>query len=142
MLGYHSFTEDTVDATNRPMDLTWWDNYDGEGWNDFILHMERENFFKKDEETLGKLFFDREYIPANVIGIINVRDTERIDELLAIAKRTCKIANALLVFKTTSSSKNQSYFDEVYAYLLDKNKVVASKKAFVSEIGGTLFMRF
>ncbi len=144
MLGYHSFTEDanTVNGANRPMDLSWWDNYDGEYWHDLVLHMERENYFNKDEETLDKLFCKREYIPDNVIGIMNVHDTERIGELLTIAKKTCKIANALLVFKTTSSGKSQPYFDEVHAYLLDKSKIVVSKKAFVSEISGTLFMQF
>lgn len=45
MLGYYPFTEDTCDGTYRPMDLTWWGNYDDDYWHDFVLHLERENFF-------------------------------------------------------------------------------------------------
>ncbi len=141
MLGYHPFTEDTCDGTSRPMDLSWWDNYDGEYWHDLILHMERENLFKKDVETLDKLFCDRECIPANVIGIMNVRNKSRIDELVNLTKATSKIDNVLLVLKTTSSGRSQSYFDEVYAYLLKKSDVIETKKAFVSEIVGTLYMQ-
>jgi hypothetical protein len=141
MLGYHPFTEDTCDGTYRPMDLTWWGNYDDEYWHDFVLHLERENLFNKDEETLDKLFCDREYIPKNVIGIMNVRNKEKIAELVKISKATCKINNTLLVFKTTSSGKNQPYFDEVHAYLLNKSEVVMTKKASVSDIVGTLYMQ-
>jgi hypothetical protein len=122
------------------MDLTWWGSYENEYWHDFILHLERENLFKKDEETLYKLFGDREFVPANAIGIMNVRNHDRIDELLQIAKTTCKIENALLVFKTTSSGKNQAYFDEVHSFLFNKEKVIDTKKAIISEISGTLFM--
>ncbi|SFM52756.1 hypothetical protein SAMN03159341_1436 [Paenibacillus sp. 1_12] len=141
MLGYHPFTEDTAGGTCRPMDLSWWGKFDGEYWNDFILHLERENLFKKDEETLDKLFCDRELVPSNVIGIMNVQSGERINELIDIAKLTCKINNALLIFRTTSSGKSQPYFDEVLAYLLNNDQVVETRKAFVSEIAGTLFMQ-
>jgi hypothetical protein len=124
------------------MDLTWWGSYEDGYWHDFILHLERENLFKKDEETLDKLFCRREFVPANAIGIMNVRNRDRIDKLFQIAKATCKIENVLLVFRTTSSGKSQAYFDEVYAFLLNKKKVVENKKAQVLEIGGTLFMQF
>lgn len=140
MLGYHSFTEDTCNGYNRAMDLTWWDNFGGEYWDDLILHLERENYFDKDEETLDKLFCEREYTPSNVIGILNARDPNRIDELMSIATRTCKVGNALLVFKTNSSGKSQVYLDEVHAYLLHTNTVVASRKAVISDLEGTLFM--
>lgn len=142
MLGYHPFTEDTCDGTSRPMDLSWWGKYDDDYWHDLILHMERENLFKKDEETLEKLFCERECIPSNVIGIINVRNQERIIDLVRIAKKTCKIENALLVFKTTSTGKNQTYFDEVHAYLLNKSEISEMKIAHVSDIHGTLYMHF
>ncbi|WP_096202951.1 hypothetical protein [Bacillus sp. FJAT-45350] len=142
MLGYYPFTEDTCDGTCRPMDLSWWGNFDGEYWYDLILHMERENLFKKDVETLDKLFCDREYIPKNVIGILNVRNKERIDELVKSAQSTCKIDNALLIFKTYSTTKVQPYFDEVHAYLLNHSKVPEMKMATVSEIHGTLYMHF
>jgi hypothetical protein len=123
------------------MDLTWWGSFRNEYWHDFVLHMERENLFKKDEETLEKLFCDRESTPENVIGIMNVRSKDRIDQLLRVAKATCKIETALIVFKTCSTGKNQPYFDEVYAYLLNKSEVIDSRKAFVSEIAGTLYMQ-
>lgn len=142
MLGYFPFTEDTCNGQNRPMDLTWWDNWDGEYWNDFVLHLERENYFKKDEETLEKLFCEREYSPSNVIGIMNVRNKERIETLLTQAKTICNVENALLVFKTTSSGKAQQYYDVVYAYLLNKKKIIATKTAFVSELSGALYMYY
>ncbi|KUP22073.1 hypothetical protein [Paenibacillus sp. DMB5] len=141
MLGYHSFTEDTCNGQNRPMDLTWWDNDDGEYWQDFILHLERENLFKKDEETLEKILTSREYVPNNAIGIMNVLNRNRINELVSIAIATCEIPNVLLVFKTNSTGRQQQYFDEVYAYLLNKSKVVEQKKALVSDIAGTLYMQ-
>lgn len=143
MLGYSSFTEDTFDGTNRPMDLTWWDNYDGTYWNDFVLHLERENLFKKDKETLQKLFCERENIPLNVIGILNVRNRRRITELVKIATEICNVENALLIFKTNSTGKDrQLYFDEVHTYLLKKCEVQTSKIAYVSDVEGTLFMSF
>jgi hypothetical protein len=113
-----------------------------EYWYDLILHLERENLPDKDEITLDKLFCDREVRPLNVIGIMNVPCKDRIKELLRIAKATCKVDNALLVFRTYSSGKKQPYIDEVQAYLLNKRKVTATKTAFVSDIGGTLFMHF
>ncbi|MED1745749.1 hypothetical protein [Brevibacillus borstelensis] len=141
MLGYHPFTEDTCNGKNRAMDLTWWGSFDNDYWHDFILHLERENLFKKDEETLDKLFCEREYVPENVIGIMNVRNRDRIDQLVQMSKATCKIQNALLVFKTYSTGKKQPYFDEVHAYLFNRNRIVESKKAFVSEIASTLYMQ-
>lgn len=140
MLGYHPFTEGTCNGKNRAMDLTWWGSFDNDYWHDFILHLERENLFKKDEETLDKLFCEREYVPSNVIGIINVRNRDRIDYLIKIAEATCKIENALLVFKTYSTGKKQLYFDEVYAYHFNKDRFIEKKKAYVSEFSGTLFM--
>jgi len=142
MLGYYPFTEDTCNGKNRPMDLTWRDNYDGEYWHNLILHLERENLFDKDEKTLDKLFCDREFTPKNAIGIMNVRNRERIVELVKIAKATRKVENALLVFRTTSSGKSQTYFDEVHAHTFSKYGDIDFKKAHVSEIGGTLYMQF
>lgn len=54
----------------------------------------------------------------------------------------CKVDNALLIFKTTSSGKGQEYFDEVFAYLLHKKNIVDSKTAYVSDISGTLYMYY
>lgn len=144
MLGYHPFTEDTCNGTYRPMDLTWWGDYDSTNgyWNDFVLHLERENLFNKDVETLEKLFADREYVPSNVIGIMNVQNKDRLDHLIKLTKKMSSIENALLICRTNSTGNNQSYFDEVYAYLFNKNKLIETKKAYVSEISDTLFMHF
>lgn len=94
----------------------------------------------KDEETLEKLFAERQTVPTNAIGILNVPNKKRIEYLDQLAQRLTKVENSLLIFKTNSTGKNQAYFDEVYAYLYKYNQLVAIKKASVSEIGGTLFM--
>lgn len=124
------------------MDLTWWGRYDEEYWHDLILHLERENLYKKDEETLEKLFNEREDIPLNMIGIMNVRNRVRMEELVEIAKAKNNSDNALLIFKTNSTGREQLYFDEVYAYLLNRSEVVDRKVAYVSDIEGTLFIHF
>jgi hypothetical protein len=142
MLGFLPYTEDTCNGTYRAMDMTWWDNFDGDYWHDFILHLERENSLKKDLETLEKLFDERESVPQNVIGIMNVKNANRIDELITEAKNRCKINNALLIFRTNSIENDKGYFDEVHAYLLHKNTVKKTKTAYVSDISGTLYMQF
>lgn len=124
------------------MDLTWWAHYDEEYWYDLILHLERENLYKKDEETLEKLFNEREDIPLNMIGIMNVRNRIRMEELVEIAKAKNNSDNALLIFKTNSTGREQLYFDEVYAYLLNRSEVVERKVAYVLDVEGTLFMCF
>lgn len=142
MLGYHPFTEDTSSSTRRPMDLSWWGYYEDGYWYGLILHLERENLYKKDEETLEKLFNEREDKPVNVIGIMNVRNRLRVEELVDIAKAKNNSGNALLILKTNSTGRDQLYFDEVYAYFLNMSEVVATKVAYVSDIEGTLYMHF
>ncbi|AYF04916.1 hypothetical protein bcgnr5378_13690 [Bacillus cereus] len=142
MLGYYPFTEDTCNGSYRPMDLTWWDNCDGEYWYDFVLHLERENLFKKDVETLEKLFDEREQVPQNTIGIINVRNGDRVRELVKVAQKMCKVDNALLIFRTNSSDNKKSYLDEVHAYLLNKSSIIDNKKVSVIVIADTLYMNF
>ncbi|MCI3923514.1 hypothetical protein MO973_25130 [Paenibacillus sp. TRM 82003] len=78
LLGYHPFTEDTYDGQRRAMDLTWWGSYDGEYWHDFVLHLERENLYQKDAETIEKLFEEKELVPNYAVGIMNVRDFHRV----------------------------------------------------------------
>lgn len=126
------------------MDLTWWGNYNSTDgyWYDFVLHLERENLFNKDVETLEKLFAERQYVPNNVIGIMNVQNKDRKDHLIKLTKKMSSIENALLICRTNSTGKNQFYFDEVYAYHFNKNKLIETKKAYVSEISDTLFMHF
>lgn len=142
MLGYHPFTEDTCDGTYRPMDLTWWGGYKNDYWHDFVLHMERENLYAKDKETLDKLFAEREYRPVNTIGIMNVKDSKRIEELLHYARTAHTIERSLLIFRTKSIHDDHPFLDEVHAFVVNQNHVSASKKASVSDIGGTLFMHF
>lgn len=138
MLGFWAFTEDTADGSNNPMDLTWWDDLVDKGditeWETFVLHLEKENLYKKDKETLNKLFkYNIELNPQNVIGIVNVLNKERIEQLLKYAKKICKHENALLIFRMGN---------EVYAYLLRQNKIALSKRAYISDISGTLFMYY
>lgn len=106
------------------------------------MHLERENLYKKDEETLEKLFNEREDIPLNMRGVMNVRNRIRMEELVDIAKAKNNSDNALLIFKTNSTGREQLYFDEVYAYLLNRSEVVDRKVAYVSDVEGTLFMCF
>jgi|SRR5690625_1003292 len=142
MLGYFSYTEDTCDQTYRPMDLTWWGDYREDYYHDFILHLERENYFNKDEETLEKLFAKREYTPNNAIGIMNVRNKNRISDSVNITNKTAKIPNSLLVFRTNSDDNKQSFFNEIHAYLFNKNQLIATKVSHVKSIGGTLYMYY
>jgi hypothetical protein len=88
------------------------------------------------------LFDDREPVPQNVIGIMNVKNEARVEELINAAKRMCNIKNALLIFRTNSSGNNNGFFDKVCAYLLNRDTVKGTKTAFVSAIDGTLFMQF
>ncbi|WLV25856.1 hypothetical protein QR721_06545 [Aciduricibacillus chroicocephali] len=114
---------------------------DGDGWNTLVLHLERENLFRKDYETLEKLFVEREaIIPEHVIGIMNVKSIERMQELIYLAQQMCKIENVLLVFRTPSSGKYNGLCDEVYAYLLNNKNVIDTKVAYISEISGLLYM--
>jgi hypothetical protein len=144
MLGFDPFTEDTCNGTYRPMDLTWWGNYNhaDEYWYDFVLHLERENLFSKDEETLDKLYSTRENVPTNVIGIMNVQNRERIEHLVKKAAGVSSIENSLLVFRTSSLDRNKAFLDGVHAYLFKRDRVVESKLAYISEVSGTLFMHF
>ncbi|WP_240035122.1 hypothetical protein [Neobacillus notoginsengisoli] len=78
MLGFDSFVEDSKfdmrKNRSRPMDLAWWKwdlRVNKEYYDHLALHLERENSFNKDLDTIDKLFSDTEkdYIPHNVIGI-------------------------------------------------------------------------
>lgn len=71
---------------SRPMDLSWrkWDaRFDDEYFLYLALHLERENVWEKDVDTIQKLFSQtkEEYIPHNVIGIQFVESFERIKYL-------------------------------------------------------------
>lgn len=141
MLGFTPFTEDTVNGSQNPLDLTWWYGDDEEGWDDFILHLERENLFAKDYETLEKLFCEREHVPQHVIGIMNVKSEKRVRELVECATKLCKVKDALLIFKTNSTESDKDYFDSVFAYILKKGRVRDFRTAIVLDIEGLLYMK-
>lgn len=73
---------------------------------------------------------------------MNVPNKNRITELVSITENISDIENTLLVFRTNSTGRNQTYFDEVHAYLFNTNKLIETKTAYVADIGGTLFMHF
>lgn len=136
MLGFSVFTEDTIDSQSRPMDLTWWDGYDEENkqWTELILHLERENRYDKDHETLIKLFKDnRKFKPHNVIGILNVRNESGAEELVKEAEKLCKVPNALLIIRI---------YPEVKAYLFNENKKVQERTAYFHEVQDILFLSY
>lgn len=136
MLGFSAFTEDTIDSQSRPMDLTWWDGYDAENkhWTELILHLERENLYDKGHETLIKLFKDNhKFEPQNVIGILNVRNKSRAEELIKETEKLCKVPNALLIFRI---------YPEVKAYLFNENKKLQEKTAYFHEVQDILFLSY
>ncbi|MCB0193667.1 MAG: hypothetical protein KDJ65_17095 [Anaerolineae bacterium] len=138
---YESFTEDMTGSL-RLMDLSWWDNYSNGYWHNLVLHLERENLWNKDEETLLKLFQkDRNHVPSNVIGMIPVPDQKRIDELLKIAQSTCNVDNALLIFRVNPYTNTGH---RMKAYLFKRNQIAEYKVAYVYENPTTkyLFMNF
>src|SRR5690606_38054676 len=62
-LGYDAFIEDSkpdkTKGRSRPMDLSWWkwdSRIDQESYVSLILHLERENQWDKDIDTIDKLF--------------------------------------------------------------------------------------
>ncbi|WP_223254505.1 hypothetical protein [Bacillus sp. HNG] len=67
MLGFDAFVEDSkfdkVKGRSRPMDLAWWkwnETIDKENYVYLALHLERENQWNKDEDTIEKLFSETE----------------------------------------------------------------------------------
>ena len=91
---------------------------------------------------MEKLFGKRDAVPENVIGMMNVPSRERAEQLVEMAKNISNIENSLLIFRTYSAGRNRGFFDEVHAFLFEKNKVMDHKFAYVSEVAGTLFMHF
>lgn len=56
------------------------------------------------EDTIDKLFGDREYQPRYVIGMMNVRNAERCKELIKISQDRNTFEQALLIFSSKSDS--------------------------------------
>lgn len=136
--GYYSFTEDTAGGEVRPMDLAWWDDWRGDFFYDLVLHLERENNYDKDKETLEKLFqTGRKFPPTNAIGLITARSKRRITELLKIAQQICNVDNTLLVFRVVGSANTR---EERIAYVLQRGAVANDKTAYVTEDPKTGFL--
>ncbi|MCY6354382.1 hypothetical protein [Clostridium sp. ZS2-4] len=137
MLGYFSFVEDTKPnkdyGRSRPMDLAWWksdERIDKECFTKLVLHLERENLWNKDIETLDKLFCKTEekYIPTNVIGIQNVESVSRIKYLNGIVteRNNKQHSNVLMVYRFYDEDIK---FDRVWAYYFSENELVEERKA-------------
>lgn len=110
MLGFTAFVEDSkmdkVKGRSRPMDLSWWKwdvTVSQEEDAYLALHLERENLWNKDEDTIEKLFSETEegFIPHNVIGIQNVVSVERMEYLNTIVRQKNAIqqSNVLMVYR-------------------------------------------
>jgi hypothetical protein len=110
MLGFDAFVEDSkfdkLKGRSRPMDLSWWKwdaRFDIENFLYLALHLERENVWNKDVETIEKLFSQTKegYIPHNVIGIQFIESAERIDYLneLILQKNKVQQSNALMIYR-------------------------------------------
>lgn len=110
MLGFDAYIEDSkFDKTkgrSRPMDLSWWKwdaRVDDQYFLYLALHLERENSWSKDVETIEKLFSqtEEEYVPHNVIGIQFIETEKRIDYLnnLVLQKNSIQNSNALMIYR-------------------------------------------
>jgi hypothetical protein len=110
MLGYHVFVEDykfdKIMGRSRPMDLSWWkwdERIDKENFVYLALHLERENQWNKDVDTIEKLFAqtDEGYVPHNVIGIQYIESEKRIKFLneLVIEKNANQNSNVLMIYR-------------------------------------------
>jgi hypothetical protein len=110
MLGFDAFIEDSKfdksKGRSRPMDLSWWKwdaRFDDEHFLYLALHLERENLWSKDVDTIEKLFSqtEEEYIPHNVISIQFIESADRIDYLndLILQKNAVQQSSALMIYR-------------------------------------------
>jgi hypothetical protein len=137
MLGYHAFIEDSkpdkYKGRSRPMDLAWWrwdERVNKEHYDGLILHLERENQWDKDVETINKLFSktDTEYIPHNVIGIQNIESVSKIEYLnkLVMKKNKEQGSNALMIYRFYDANVD---IERVWAYHFQANGYQEKRKA-------------
>jgi hypothetical protein len=110
MLGFDTFVEDAkfdkVKGRSRPMDLAWWkwdERIDKENYVYLAMHLERENQWNKDEDTIDKLFSETEegFIPHNLVGIQYVESCDRINFLnnLIIQRNEIQKSHVLMVYR-------------------------------------------
>lgn len=149
MLGFFSFIEDSKPnqdyGRSRPMDLSWWQfdpkQDDKEHFSQLVLHLERENVWEKDIETIDKLFCktDEEYKPVNVIGIQNVEDYEQIEKSIELAckKNKYQDSNVLIIYRYYDKEKK---YDRIKAYYIQKDKII-DKKSAICDVDKTGYWR-
>ena len=137
MLGYHAFIEDSkpdkTKGRSRPMDLAWWrwdERIDKEYFVGLVLHLERENIWDKDVETIEKLFSktDDAYIPYNVIGIQKIETVERIDPLnkLIIQNNKKQQSNVLMIYRFYDA---EMCIERAWAYHFTESGQIVVRKA-------------
>lgn len=138
MLGLFSFVEDykpnEAYGRSRPMDLSWWkwdERIDKEHYLHVVLHLERENLFRKDIETIDKLFCvtEKDYVPHYVVGIQNVESKERIIYLnqLVKEKNMKQKSEVLMIYRYYDVVQT---LDRIEAFYIDESsKVIDSRKA-------------
>lgn len=117
MLGFTAFVEDSkmdkLKGRSRPMDLSWWKwdvSVSQDEYAYLALHLERENLWNKDEDTIEKLFSEtvEGFIPHNVIGIQNIESVDRIEFLNSIVKHKNVIqqSNVLMIYRSDDIERN------------------------------------
>ncbi|WP_175638332.1 hypothetical protein [Metabacillus schmidteae] len=137
MLGFDAFVEDSkfdrIKGRSRPMDLSWWKwdaRKDKENFIYLALHLERENVWNKDVDTIEKLFSNTEegYTPHNVIGIQYIESVERIDLLneLISKKNSIQKSNALMIYRYYESDYD---IERVNAYFYTPSGLSESRQA-------------
>jgi hypothetical protein len=94
------------------------------------MHLERENVWAKDVETIEKLFSQTEegYTPRLVIGIQNVESSSRIEllnELVRMKNKELRL-EALMIYRFYDK---EDEFDRVRAYHFLENKIVEERRA-------------
>lgn len=151
VLGFDAFVEDSkYDKSlgrSRPMDVAWWkwdSRLDEENYIYLALHLERENVWKKDVETIEKLFSDTEegFIPHNVIGIQAIESEDRIDLLntFVLEKNAVQKSHALMIYRYYEPELE---IERVAAYYFTPEGLADSRKAvFTQDQTGCWFMCF
>lgn len=144
-LGFFSYVEDrkpNLDyGRSRPMDLAWWKWDERVSKTEFVrlvLHLERENNTEKDFETLDKIFCKTqdEYVPDNVIGILNVSDFSKVSKLQEEVKKRNQNqkSNVLMVYRYYDHEKD---FDHIEAYFLSGDLLKTEMRKCLSKIDDT-----
>lgn len=76
------------EGRSRPMDVSWWAwDPETDEYTRLVLHLERESFIRKAEETLDKLFSYGDDRPEVMVGIMYVAGNEHRDSIVQEAAR-------------------------------------------------------